>query len=228
MRSTNFCQKIKIGVRPSNLAIRQAEEIISKLELFGFHREDFFIKKYNTKGDKDKETPISEIEGSDFFTDAIDIAVFSGEVDFAVHSAKDLPDIIPKGLKITYITKPLDKHDALVSKNGLKLSELPLHAKIGACSSRRKEQLIKYRNDFHIIDIRGNIEERLQKFEKFGLDGLIVAACALIRLGLENKITERIPFEILQPHPLQGSLAVVVREDNYEFIELFKKIKETE
>ncbi|OGS43437.1 MAG: hydroxymethylbilane synthase [Elusimicrobia bacterium RIFOXYD2_FULL_34_15] len=224
MKSINYYKKIKIGVRPSNLAIKQAEEIITKLELLGFQRERFTIKKYYTDGDIDKKTPISEIEGGNFFTNTVDKAVLFGDIDFAVHSAKDLPDIIAKGLKIACVTKSINRHDALISKDKLKLTELPINSKIGASSTRRKEQLKKIRNDFEIVDIRGNIEERLEKFEKNKLDGLIIAACALMRLGLENRITAEIPFHILEPHPLQGSLAIVVREDNYEFIELFKKI----
>ncbi|OGS32675.1 MAG: hydroxymethylbilane synthase [Elusimicrobia bacterium RIFOXYC2_FULL_34_12] len=224
MKSINYYKEIKIGVRPSNLAVRQAEEIIAKLELLGFERARFTIKKYYTYGDLDKETSISKIERSNFFTNTVDKAVLSGDVDFGVHSAKDLPDIIPNGLRIACITKSINRHDALVSRDNLKLAELPLYSKIGASSTRRKEQLKKFRSDFEIVDIRGNIEERLEKFEKNKLDGLIVATCALVRLGLVDRITAEIPFNILEPHPLQGSLAIIVREDNYEFAEKFKKI----
>ncbi len=87
---------------------------------------------------------------------------------------------------------------------------MKLGAKIGVSSLRRRTQLKSYRGDFQIVDIRGNIEERLEKLDKEGLDAIIVAACALVRLGLEERISQRIPFEILKPHPLQGSLAVVV------------------
>jgi hydroxymethylbilane synthase len=211
-------RKIRIGTRPSPLALKQVDEII---RIFGL--KNFKIKTFNTSGDRDKKIPVSEIEGSDFFTDAIDRALLKNEIDCAVHSAKDLPDVLLIGFKIVVITEPLDQLDALVSKNNLKLNELPLNAKIGASSIRRKEQLRKFRGDFEIIDIRGNIEERLEKFERYCLDGMIVAACALLRLGLENRIAEKIPFEILRPHHLQGSLAVVIREDDYETEKLFKK-----
>ncbi|MDO8735410.1 MAG: hydroxymethylbilane synthase [Elusimicrobiota bacterium] len=211
-------KKLRIGTRSSPLALKQVEEIIKKFSL-----KEFEIKTYNTKGDKDRETPVSDIEGSDFFTDAIDSALLKNEIECAVHSAKDLPNVLPGSLKIALITEPLDSSDVLVSKNNLKLSELPLNARIGASSIRRKEQLKKFRSDFQIVNIRGNIEERLEKFERYGLDGMIVAACALIRLGLENKIVQKIPFEILSPHPLQGSLAVVVRKNDYETEKIFKK-----
>ena len=211
-------REIRIGARPSPLALKQVDEII---QIFGL--KNFEIKTFNTSGDRDKKIPISEIEGSDFFTDAIDRALLKNEIDCAVHSAKDLPDILLNGFKIAVITEPLDQLDALVSKNNLKLNELPLNAKIGASSYRRKEQLKKFRPDFQIIDIRGNVDDRLNKFESNGLDGLIVATCALIRLGFENRIAERLPIEIFKPHPLQGSLAVVIREDDYETEKLFRK-----
>jgi len=211
-------KRIRVGTRASPLALKQVDEIIKLFRL-----KNIEIKTYNTTGDINRKTPISEIERTDFFTDTIDSALLKDRIDFAVHSAKDLPDELSDGLKIAVITKSIDSSDAIVSKNNLKLKELPLNAKIGASSKRRKQQLKKYRPDFEIIDIRGNIDERLKKFEDYDLDGLIVATCALIRLGLEKKIAEVIPLEILKPHPLQGSLAVVIREDDYETEKLFKK-----
>jgi len=176
-----------------------------------------------TYADKDKTTPISEIEGTDFFTREIEEALLRKDIDFAVHSAKDLPDKIPEGLKISAITKSLDPYDALVSKNNFKLNELPAGAKIGTSSPRRKSQLKYYREDFIIVDIRGNIEERLNKLDALDLDAIVIAACGLKRLGLENRITQRIPFEILEPHPLQGCLALEAREDEIDLIRLLSK-----
>ncbi len=203
----------RTGTRRSNLALRQAEEILEALKKFypGIKTEIIGIETY---GDRDKVTPISEIEGTDFFTREIEEALLRGEIDFAVHSAKDLPDKIPEGLYIAAITKSIDPFDALVSKHNLCLKDLPFGAKIGTSSLRRKTQLKKYRSDFKIIDIRGSIEERLRKLDSDGLDAIIVAACALIRLGLQDKIPQRIPLEILKPHPLQGSLAIETRIDN--------------
>jgi len=219
----------KIGTRTSPLALRQVEEIASYIRRFypGFSYETVGIDTY---GDKDKTTPISEIEGTDFFTREIDDALLKGEIDLAVHSAKDLPDEIPEGLTIAMITKSLDPYDALVSKGNLEIEQLPLGARIGASSLRRKVQLRKYRGDFQIMDIRGNIAERLRGLDygyqppnanrKLTLDAIIIAACALMRLGLEERIAQRIPFEILRPHPLQGSLAVVTRKKDLKLTEL--------
>lgn len=216
-----FERTLKIGARTSPLALKQVEEVLGRLGEYWPEMRAVFIG-IDTYGDKDKITPISEIEGTDFFTAEIDRALLKGDIDFAVHSAKDLPDQIPTGLVIAAITKSIGPYDALVSKNNLKIEKLKSGAKIGVSSERRKSQLKKYRKDFQVQDIRGNIGERLEKLDNDGLDAVIVAGCALIRLGLENRITQSLPFDILRPHPLQGSLAIVTRQDNKELIDLLK------
>jgi len=217
----------RIGTRTSFLALRQVEEILQALRKFypDFKAEVIGIDTY---GDKDKITPISQIEGTDFFTREIDDALLKWEIDFAVHSAKDLPDTIKEGLVISALINSIDSYDALVSKDGLKLAELPQGARIGTSSIRRKTQMSRYRDDFDIVDIRGNIEERLEKLDNDNLDGIVVAACALVRLGLENRITQRIPFEILKPHPLQGALAIVTRAEDLKFHSLLSVIDSRE
>lgn len=214
---------LKAGTRKSPLALRQVEEIIGYLRKIGIEI-NVNIIGIDTAGDKDKGTAISDIEGTDFFTREIEEALLSGEVDFSVHSAKDLPDKIPDGLYIAAITESVDPYDALVSKNNLSIKDLPKGAKIAASSMRRKMQLKSFRDDFEVVDIRGNIGERLRRLDESDLDAIVIAACALKRLGLENRITQRLPFEILKPHPLQGSLAVETRQDNLEVIGLFSKI----
>ncbi|PIU41679.1 MAG: hydroxymethylbilane synthase [Candidatus Omnitrophica bacterium CG07_land_8_20_14_0_80_42_15] len=209
----------RIGTRTSPLALKQVEEILLALRRFypDFKTEIIGIDTY---GDKDKVTPISQIEGTDFFTREIDEALLKDKVDFAVHSAKDLPDTVKEGLVVAAQTKSIDPYDALVSRNGLKLAELPQGARIGTSSIRRKTQLSKYRDDFDIVGIRGNIEERLEKLDAGDLDAIVIAASGLVRLGLEKRITERIPLEIIKPHPLQGALAIVTRSGSAEVIKL--------
>lgn len=217
----------RIGTRTSPLALRQVEEILWALRKFypDFEAEIIGIDTY---GDKDRVTPISQIEGTDFFTKEIDNALLKGEIDFAVHSAKDLADTPREGLVVAAQTKSVDPYDALVSKNGLKLAELPHGARIGTSSFRRKTQLSRYRDDFNIVDIRGNIGERLEKLDNDNLDGIVIAVCALVRLGLENGITQRIPFEILKPHPLQGALAIVTRAEDSKLHSLLSVIDSRE
>lgn len=204
-------KKYRIGTRKTSLALKQVEEVICGLKKF-YPSIETEIAGIETYGDKDKVTPISDIEGTDFFTREIDDLLLKGEIDFSVHSAKDLPDSLREGLVIAAITAPVDPYDVLVSKSGLTLDKLPIGAKVGTSSMRRKTQLKKYRNDFTIVDIRGNIEERLYRLDNSDLDAIVIAGAGLERMGLENRITQRIPFEILRPHPLQGALAIIVRE----------------
>ena len=221
-----FERNFRIGTRSSPLAIKQVNEVIGSLKRIDPLRQ-FTIVRIETYGDKDKATPISEIEGTDFFTREIEDALVKGEVDFAVHSAKDLADELADGLTIAAITKPVDPYDALVSKGDLKLDELPGGATIGTSSRRRKEQLKRFRSDFHIVDIRGTIEERLALLDDNAvrnIDAIVIAACALVRLGLKKRIAERLPFEILKPHPLQGSLAVEARREDSDLIAFLSSI----
>ena len=217
-------QAIRIGTRNSPLALKQVEEVITLLEKA--HPEcNFDIIEMETAGDKDKTIPLEELEGTDFWTREIEKALLEKKIDLAVHSAKDMPDVLPNGLEIAVVLKSVDPYDVLVSKSGLTLEKLPEGAKIGTSSKRRKEGLKKFRPDFQIVDIRGNIEERLKLLEdnesqdtryeirdtNHELDAIVIAAAGLIRLGLEDRITERLPFHILEPHPLQGCLAIEIR-----------------
>lgn len=205
----------RVGTRTSSLAIKQVEEVLDALRRF-YPDSEINMMGFQTTGDKDRITPISEIEGTDFFTREIDGALLKREIDFAVHSAKDLPDNLIDGVVIAAITSSVDVHDALVSKGRLELDELPGGAKIGTSSSRRKMQLRKYREDFHLVDIRGNIDERLRKLYNSDLGAIVIAVAGLIRLGLVDKITQQLSLEVMQPHPLQGSLALVVRKEDLE------------
>ncbi|MDP2912001.1 MAG: hydroxymethylbilane synthase [Candidatus Omnitrophota bacterium] len=226
----------RVGTRTSPLALKQVEEAMVMLRMFypGMRSEVIGIDTY---GDKDKVTPISEIEETDFFTREIDEALLKNEIDFAVHSAKDLPDELRKGLTIAAITDSIDPFDALVSKSSLTLDKLPEGARIGTSSLRRKTQLKEYRNDFEIVDVRGNIEERLKLLDSnhlsyvgnrhacsLHLDAIVIAACGLIRLDLSHRITQKIPLDILKPHPLQGGLAIVAKENNTELLRLLSII----
>lgn len=202
---------IRIGTRKSPLALKQVEEVLDALK-----RQGTFlpceIVGLDTPGDLNKTTAISEVEGSDFFTRTLDEALLKGTVDCAVHSAKDLPDEIPSGFEVAVITSSSEPADALVSMNGEKLFKLPAGSRIGVSSRRRKEQIKKLRPDLAVIDIRGTIGERLQQLDDGKYDAVIIAAVALLRLGWEKRIAEKLDPEIFPPHPLQGRLAVLVRK----------------
>ena len=219
----------KVGTRRSPLALKQVGEAAEALKAF---YPDFFTQMVciETYGDRDRRTPISETEGSDFFTREIDNALLKGEIDFAVHSAKDLPERLESELVIAAITESAENCDVLVSKNEKTLGSLPRGARIGTSSRNRKAALKTFRPDFEIVDIRGNIEERLALLDEKTrqLDAIVIAAAGLIRLGLEHKITQKIPSDILKPHPLQGCLALITRKDNKDLIELLSVLDHRE
>lgn len=202
---------LRIGTRPSRLAIKQVEEIKSAFPLIAFE-----IVPIITDGDMDKTTPVSEVEGSDFFTRQIDRALLEGFIDMAVHSSKDLSDVLTKGLSLVFETSSISPFDALVSRGHKKLNELPAGWRIGTSSIRRKSQIKTLRKDLNIADIRGTIEERLGLIDTGIIDALIVAHAALIRMGLEERISEIFGLNIFDTHPKQGSLSILAREKECE------------
>jgi len=201
------------------LAIRQVEEIIGY-----FPDIKFEITPIRTGGDKDKMTPLSDMDGSDFFTKEIETALLKNEIDIAVHSAKDLEEKTPAGLIIAALTESISPYECLVSKDHTVLKRLPYGAVVGTSSKKRRDAIRLYKGDFIVKDIRGDIEERLTKLDRGDFDAIIVAHAALLRLGLKDRISEIIDPEIIKPHPLQGRLAVQVRDNRMELIELFRRI----
>jgi hydroxymethylbilane synthase len=218
MKRTHIC-----GTRGSKLSIAQTKGLIQSVR--SFHPEAAFeIRLIKTVGDRDRKTPISNVEGTDFFTKEIEAALLAGAIDCAVHSAKDLPDVLPHGLILAAVTEPIDPCDVLVSKENYTLETLPEGARVGTSSTRRKEFLEKYRPDVQILDLRGNVDERVKMVDEGKYDAILLAAAGLIRLGLEDRIGYRIPLELLEPTPGQGSLAVEVRSDDAEIRALFKEL----
>jgi len=210
---------IRAGTRPSRLALLQVDEIKKR-----FPEIDFEVVPLVTEGDKDKHTPLVFKEGSNFFTYEIEQALINKEIDVAIHSAKDLAEDMPSELMIAALTKSISIFDCLVSRDRLTLAGLPRKARIGTSSKNRSAGIKGYRPDLEPAAIRGNIEERLRKLDEGEYEAIIVAHAALLRLGLTERITEIIPLAIIEPHPLQGRLAIQARRDRYELIELFKVI----
>ncbi len=208
---------MKIASRASPLALAQIEEIIRDLKARG-RAFNYEILKFETAGDKDKTTPLTNSR-DDFFTDAIDRALLEGKADIAIHSAKDLPQNLHEGLKIFALTQGLDDKDAWVSRVHWK--DLPPGPKVGTSSVLRQKQILGMRPDASIVNIRGTINDRLQLLKEGKVDGIVVAACALKRLKLEAKIKDIFPWEGM---PLQGQLAVVGRRCDHELEGLFGAI----
>ena len=209
----------RIGLRPSRLSLRQAEEAQGLLPQLKFN-----LIPIQTRGDRDKHTSLFNVEGSDFFTREIEEALLNRSIDAAVHSAKDVEETMPAGLVIAAITASISPYECLVCRKQQKLSGLPAGARIGTSSAKRKEALNHFRPDLAVADIRGSIEERLAQLDNNKYDAVIMAHAALIRLGYEERISEIISPEIIPPHPLQGSLAIQVRAGDTGLIRLFSAI----
>jgi hydroxymethylbilane synthase len=200
---------LRIGTRGSALALWQTERVSSRLAQAGYRTERVEIK---TTGDLVPETPLARIGSQALFTKQIDDAVLEGRVDLAVHSLKDLPTQLPHGLAIAAVGEREDPRDALVGRGRLAWAEVPSGARIGTSSLRRRAQLLHTRPDLQITDLRGNVDTRLSKLDaQQGWTAIVLAAAGLIRLGLERRIGERLPTELMLPAPGQGALAVTVR-----------------
>lgn len=194
------------------LALWQANWVKSEIEKrHGLHVE---LVKIKTTGDKITDVPLAKVGGKGLFVKEIEEALLSKEVDLAVHSMKDVPTVFPKGLHLKAITKREDPRDALISRGGKKLSELPKGANIGTSSLRRQSQLLKIRPDLNISQLRGNLDTRLKKLEQGVYDAIILAGAGIKRLGWADKITELIEPEVMLPAIGQGALGIETRTDD--------------
>ena len=208
-------RKIKIGSRGSPLALWQANWIKDQLESRNpdIPVEIVIIK---TSGDKIQDVPLAKIGGKGLFVKELEEALLRKDVDFAVHSMKDMPIKFPFALCISSVTKRENPFDALISRNNIKLNDLPKGAKIGTGSLRRASQLLHYRPDLNLIPLRGNVETRIKKLETEGLDAIILATAGLIRLGWGDKISEIISPEILLPAMGQGAVGIEARKHDVD------------
>lgn len=203
-------KKLVVGTRSSQLALWQADYVISCLQQ---HYPGLEIEKrlMTTKGDQILNAPLAKIGGKGLFTKELETAMLEGEIDLAVHSLKDMPVVVPEGLVITAITERADPGDALVSPRYNSFEELPQGAKVGTSSLRRKAQLLHARPDLQIHDLRGNVNTRLRKMEEEGFDAIILAAAGLKRLGFQDRIRQLLPQTLCLPAVGQGALAIETR-----------------
>ena len=203
---------LRIGTRSSALAIWQTERVRSLLGARGHETERLEIK---TTGDLTPDVPLARIGSRALFTKQIDDALLESRIDLAVHSLKDLPTELPRGITIAAVSAREDARDALVGHTALRWKQIPKGAIIGTSSLRRRAQLLSSRPDLQIVDLRGNVDTRLAKLDKH-LDwtAVVLATAGLVRLGLGHRIGERLASDIMLPAPGQGALAVTVRADD--------------
>jgi hydroxymethylbilane synthase len=200
----------------------QAESVFASLKQANPALE-FSVTRIITKGDRQKDIPLNQMPGRGAFVKEVEEALLDDRIDLAVHSLKDLPIQIPPRLSLTAVTMRLDPRDVLVSR-GKKLVELAPGSIIGTGSLRRTLQLSAYRPDLRVQGIRGNIDTRLHKVFSSEVDGVIVAAAAMLRLGWEKKVTEYLPIETFLPEVGQGTLAIEIRSDDEEIAELVRPL----
>ncbi len=218
--------EIRIGTRRSKLAVTQAMEVKSRL-LKAFPElgeSQIEIIKIITSGDKAQNKNLAEIGGKGLFTKEIEEALFSGEIDIAVHSMKDMPDRLPDGLTIECVLEREDPRDAFISHKAATLADLPQGAVVGTSSTRRQAQLLRIRPDLKIVPFRGNVETRLQKLKNGDVDATLLAVAGLNRLDMSDKITSILDTETMLPAVAQGAIGVECRADNEDMLEILSAI----
>ncbi|MGB9791795.1 MAG: hydroxymethylbilane synthase [Thermacetogeniaceae bacterium] len=217
-------KRLRVGTRGSLLARRQTSWVVGKIkEAYpDLEIEEVII---STRGDQDTATPLPKIGEKGLFTRALEEALLSGEIDFAVHSLKDLPTDIPPGLALGGIPGRANPLDALVTcGERLGLQELPPGFRVGTSSLRRAAQLRSQRPDLAIAEIRGNLDTRLRKLREGVVDAVVVAAAGLERMGWDDLPYALLPPEVCLPAPGQGALAVEIREGDPLLQEICKRV----
>lgn len=218
---------IRIGTRDSVLALWQAEWVKSQLSII-YPEHEFKLVSMKTKGDKILDVPLAKIGDKGLFTKELENGLLRGEIDLAVHSLKDLPTILPEGLSIGAICEREEPRDVFLSKDGIRLENLPEGSVIGTSSLRRKAQLQHYRADLKFADLRGNLQTRWRKLEESSMAGIVLAYAGVKRLGWEERITELIPEDIMLSAVGQGSIAIEISAERKEILQLLKPLHHEE
>ncbi|HCY75330.1 MAG TPA: hydroxymethylbilane synthase [Ignavibacteriales bacterium] len=221
-------QKIIIGSRGSELALWQANFIKREIEKKN-KTVRVEINIIRTKGDKILDVALSKIGDKSLFTKELEVELLAKRIDLAVHSLKDLQTQIPAGLKLAVVTKRHEVEDVLIArKKGMTIKSLPESAVVATGSLRRKSQLLHIRPDITIMDLRGNVPSRIQKFLESDWDAIILARAGVERLKLKKYISSFIPKEDILPAVGQGALGIEIHEDNKVVEEILQSLHHDE
>lgn len=214
---------VTIGTRGSTLARWQTDWVIARLKHVwpDLH---CAIKLFQTSGDKILDKPLPEIGGKGVFTEELENALNTGEIDLAVHSLKDLPVDNPAGLTLGAIGEREDARDVIISRDHFTLATLPIGARVGTSSLRRSAQLLAARPDLQLQPLRGNVDTRIRKAMSGDYDAIVLAAAGVLRLELGAHITEYLSYDVMLPAPGQGALAIQCRADDERTLELLKPL----
>lgn len=218
--------KITVGSRGSRLALSQTHWVIGALKE-KYPECVFEVKIIKTKGDVILDKALDKIGDKGLFVTEIESALLNGEIDFAVHSMKDMPGENTAGLCFAMTPKREDPRDVLIFKensNWTKLEDLPVGSVIGTGSKRRVAQLMALRPDLTFVPVRGNVETRIHKIETENLAGVVLAAAGLHRLGLSERIGCYLEAEVCLPAPAQGALGIQHRTTDAELAAMLRTI----
>lgn len=206
---------LRLGTRGSPLALVQARMVRQALvAAHGFDAEQVEITVIRTSGDRIQDRPLSEAGGKGLFTKELDSALMRGQIDFAVHSAKDLPTFLPQGISIAGFLPREDVRDVWISAKAADPRDLPAGSIVGTASLRRSAMLLRLRPDLAITLLRGNVETRLAKLARGEIDATILALAGLKRLGLTDKATRLLDAADFVPAVGQGAIALTLRSDD--------------
>ena len=222
----NDALTVRIGTRSSNLATWQAQKVAEELEKYGVKSELVFI---TSEGDRDQTTPLPEMGGKGVFTKAVDEALLNNEIDLGVHSYKDLPTDNPLPLQVAAVMERADPRDTLVASGGTDFLEDPNYEGVIATgSNRRRAQWLNRYPKHSVVNLRGNVNTRLEKVQTNEWDGAIFAAAGLLRIDLGHHISAYLDWMI--PAPAQGAMAVMIRDDDRKMKTIVSKLnhKKTE
>ena len=203
---------LRIGTRGSPLALAQAAMVRGQLAAAqGWAPERIEVRIIRTTGDAIRDRPLSELGGKGLFTKEIEEALAAGEVDIAVHSAKDMPTVLPEGLAIAAVLPREDPRDVFISRKAKSLRELPAGAVVGTASLRRQALVKRLRSDLNVVSFRGNVETRLRKLDAGEVDATLLALAGLKRLGLADAATATFDAGEFIPAVGQGIIAIEAR-----------------
>ena len=218
-------KRVVVGTRGTPLALIQTQEVVDKLRE---KRPDveFEVKVLRTAGDRAAEAPLRSL-GVGIFVKEIEEALLRGEIDMAVHSHKDLLPLLAPGLTVGAVTERLDPRDALVNRWNASLEDLPAGARIGTSSPRRAAQLKRWAPHVNVLPVRGSVGTRIKKATSDDYDGVVVAAAGILRLGLQERISQYLPADKFVPAPGQGALAAEIRSDDHATSWMLRSIDHT-
>jgi len=217
--------KLRIGTRTSKLALSQVAEV-HLLLADHFPELQIEIVPITTSGDKIQDRNLAEIGGKGLFVKELEDALLQNKIDIAIHSAKDVPPFIHEKTELAAFTERLDSRDCFVSKKYQTLKDLPKGAVIGTSSARRKAILLRMRKDLKVVNFRGNVDTRLAKLENEEVDGAILAACGMMRLGKEQSVNHAIEKDQMLPAGGQGALTVQIRKNDEKISSMLTKIND--